>query len=124
MIEPLPEPFPPAAQLAEKRKKTPKRYETEGQILADIEKCEREISALRTEAEIMGKIADLLRDYPNWTGGKHVDQLRFYREQAERHRGWNVTRWERKKSRLGEALATIRTGVLPMIVDDESVVVR
>lgn len=113
------------------RKAEPKRYENERQILDDIDKNQQAIKHYREQSEVLSKFADVLRDHPNFTthgtttsgvkGSKYVLPINEYREIAGRSltRASNLEKTKAKK--LQQALATMRTGVFPEIVGDESI---
>ena len=97
-----------------------KRYENEEQILEDINSTHQWIKILAIEAELLDRFADVLREYV-WEGTEDVPSLVAHRELADRKRG-RLSRYKTKKlPRLSDALAQMRTGIFPEIVDDKSI---
>lgn len=108
----------------EKPRRKKRRYENEQQITDDIDITRKAITRLNEEAAILDRFADVMfREFPNWNGGGEVvkDLGGEYRVLAEKFRARANRFQDRKLPRLSQALATLRTGIFPMIITDKSI---
>lgn len=101
-----------------------KRYENEKQILEEIQRTHDQINHLREESEILDSFAEAMREHPHFLAFNSdiIESLDDYRELARKRRKRAGQLEEHRLPRLGQALAAIRTGTFPEIVQDESVV--
>jgi hypothetical protein len=108
----------------------PKRYENEQQILNDIDKYRKMVKGLIREAEVFDRFAEVMRDFPDFPiygltrQSKFIAGTRTYREYADKAREKSGKVDRQLLPKLSDALATIKTGIFPEIITDESVVVK
>lgn len=93
-----------------------KRFNTEEDILKEIDCQRRAINWNNEEAEILNRWADILREYP----GRSIELLKL-RERANKHTKRANSIQDRKLAHLSAALAEFRTTPIPGVLTDSSV---